>query len=374
VLSGPYSRIKIALTAIGGLAGLAAVAVAYADGWDSGSRATNEFTTQAENATPQLNTTERLLGGISNTRHNLTQWYSSQQFRMDDLRNNYYEVCVYCHTPHGANSTAAAPLWNRTVIQRSYTLYGQDVGSTAQQDITQPGPNSLTCLSCHDGATAIDSVINMPTQLTGSYRAGYSASQESTVDQEFLNEWAANNQLGMPGPTNLASSSPHAGFNPSTGSACLTCHNPVNPATPGTPDFRPFVIGSLYQTRTTNPSVNFLAKQYNRLDDDHPVGVRYPTAFGPGVDYNEPNVKAARIAYFDLNNDGHADPNEIRLYDSGDGYEVECGSCHDPHGVLAEGTNNLIPSFLRVGARFSDTNATISGNRESQLCLTCHVK
>lgn len=31
----------------------------------------------------------------------------------DFTRNDYGEVCVYCHTPHGANTTTAVPLWNR---------------------------------------------------------------------------------------------------------------------------------------------------------------------------------------------------------------------------------------------------------------------
>ena len=42
---------------------------------------------------------------------------------MDTQRNNYGEVCVYCHTPHGANRTLAAPLWNRTNVATTYQTY-----------------------------------------------------------------------------------------------------------------------------------------------------------------------------------------------------------------------------------------------------------
>ena len=38
---------------------------------------------------------------IRNTRHNMTQ--GTMSTAMDPYRNNYGEVCVYCHTPHGAN-------------------------------------------------------------------------------------------------------------------------------------------------------------------------------------------------------------------------------------------------------------------------------
>ena len=116
---------------------------AYADGWSSVTWASN-------------------MGSISNTRHNLTVPFVPDPKFMDTSRNNYGEVCVYCHTPHGANSTLPkAPLWNRTIPGNTYTLYNLPL--TSGQVPTQPGPNSLTCLSCHDGTVAIDSVINMPT-------------------------------------------------------------------------------------------------------------------------------------------------------------------------------------------------------------------
>ena len=50
-------------------------------------------------------------------------------------------------------------------------------------------------------------------------------------------------------------------------------------------------------------------------------------------------------------------------FESGDGFEVECGSCHDPHGVPSGGNGSaFLPTFLRV------TNAG------SAVCLTCHNK
>ena len=57
------------------------------------------------------------------------------------------------------------------------------------------------------------------------------------------------------------------------------------------------------------------------------------------------------------------DPDEVRFYDTGDGFEVECASCHDPHGVPSDGAGSTFnPAFLRVA------------NSESNLCLSCHVK
>ena len=370
----------------------------YADGWLPNASTNGADTSKAQNRI--LNNTVSpdglRIGGIANTRHNLTMTYNNQGAIMDAYRNNYYEICVYCHTPHGANSTADAPLWNRTVTQRTYTLYNQDTSTSSRtffeptallsaDSYTQPGPNSLTCLSCHDGATAIDSIINMPTQLTGAFRAGYSKAQETNVNSSFLDAWSGNKLgVGSPGDTQEQNTG-HAGFN-SSNSYCISCHNPTSAPPFKAPDFRIFVIGDRYSAR--NDSNGQLSRAANYLADDHPIGVKYPTEFGPAVDYNEPDVKAPKIAFFDNNGNGHADPNEVRLYDTGDGYEVECGSCHDPHGIKIDGGDQLIPSFLRVGeipSPNSESGATlavasgssrvpVSGNSGSGLCLTCHVK
>ena len=358
--------------------------LAYADGWLPGTSTVGGDTTSALNEirNKEISSDGLRVGGIANTRHNLTMTYNTNFTRMDDYRNNYFEICVYCHTPHAANSTAAAPLWNRTVAQRTYTLYNEAATAPTTLDLnyTQPGPNSLTCLSCHDGATAIDSIINMPTQMTGEFRAGYKNEQETQVNSAFLDAWSGNNlaldgkPAGSPADTGAAG---HAGFNTTEGSYCLSCHAPSPGGIAGLgPDFRVFSIGDNFVTGE---------KSGGYLADDHPVGVRYPQEFGADVDYREPDVKAPKIAFFDSNGNSHADPNEVRLYDTGDGYEVECGSCHDPHGIKVSNANRneLIPSFLRVGVinpdvSNADSSTTgrklVSANNGSALCLTCHVK
>ncbi|BAL25176.1 cytochrome c3 family protein [Azoarcus sp. KH32C] len=266
------------------------------------------------------------MGTISNTRHNLTQRDTTDGNQpaaefMDFVRNDYMQVCVYCHTPHGANTTLAAPLWNRTnkTPTGGYTLYNQQ---SLSGTVTQPGPNSLTCLSCHDGQTAIDSIVNMP----GS--GGWNAAQMTTQDNTFLNTW--------PKPARaIAKATSHNALSPA---GCLSCHSPglENGAT----DFSVFAIGT-------------------DLSNDHPVGVKFPT----GTDWNPNTTTKGSVKFFDTNGNSRPDKNELRFYDSGDGYEVECASCHDPHGVPSAGVGTkFLPTFLRV---------TPEG---STICLTCHVK
>lgn len=287
-----------------------------------------------------------LNGSIANTRHNLTLSYNiaagGAGVVMDVVRNNYGEICVYCHTPHGANTAVKAPIWNRTVNTGQYTIY--DKPRTLNRPITQPGPNSLTCLSCHDGTISIDSIINMP----GS--GGWNASQMTSVDKAWLDTWPTKPQLGhvelgvpVDDPNNPPSQT-------GSGNKCTLCHN-TNDS--GLPDFKVFAIGT-------------------DLRNDHAVGILFPDQFGPGVDFFQPTGDVpGKMKFFDKNGNGFADKNEPRLYNSGDGPEVECASCHDPHGIPNAGPGSqFIPSFLRV----SNGNANTGEGTSSGLCLTCHEK
>ena len=70
------------------------------------------------------------------------------------------EVCIFCHTPHGA--TQEAPLWNRYSAGTAYTRY---TSSTAKATFGQPTGASKLCLSCHDGTVALGMVRSRATQI-----------------------------------------------------------------------------------------------------------------------------------------------------------------------------------------------------------------
>jgi len=70
------------------------------------------------------------------------------------------QVCVFCHTPHGATNAPGAPLWNRVLSGQTYTTYSSsslDAENIAGQ-LAQPAGSSKLCLSCHDGTLAVSSV------------------------------------------------------------------------------------------------------------------------------------------------------------------------------------------------------------------------
>ncbi len=79
------------------------------------------------------------------------------------------QICVYCHTPHGANlAYSPAPLWNKPSTTTVFTMYGATSsgvsGVTMAGTPTDASPSgaSMACLSCHDGVSALNSVINAP--------------------------------------------------------------------------------------------------------------------------------------------------------------------------------------------------------------------
>jgi predicted CXXCH cytochrome family protein len=131
------------------------------------------------------------------------------------------QVCAFCHTPHTANPTVPAPLWNRqTDVAKPYTLY-----SCATMNTVPGAPNStisIACLSCHDGTISYFTSFN-----------GYSVNDK----HELVN---------APGPGGIPDMSSYPN--------CERCHADI------------FGTGQPMVSVGTN------------LADDHPISMTYPTA------------------------------------------------------------------------------------------------
>ncbi|MBI5211852.1 MAG: hypothetical protein HY957_00575, partial [Nitrospirae bacterium] len=60
------------------------------------------------------------LAGISSTKHNLSSGGPGTVKASAGQQND--EICVYCHTPHFANTGfTGAPLWNKATPAATYT-------------------------------------------------------------------------------------------------------------------------------------------------------------------------------------------------------------------------------------------------------------
>ena len=72
------------------------------------------------------------------------------------------EVCVFCHTPHGAQSGATqVPLWNNTAVATvDATVYTSATTNFAADQISINATDARLCLACHDGGVGMP--VNQP--------------------------------------------------------------------------------------------------------------------------------------------------------------------------------------------------------------------
>lgn len=93
------------------------------------------------------------LAGIANSKHNLSNSTTGIHVSNTD------EICVFCHTPHGALA-GWNPIWNRAVDNTTaFTTYGTTVAGTSVSTVSA---RTRLCLSCHDGVFSLIALNNPP--------------------------------------------------------------------------------------------------------------------------------------------------------------------------------------------------------------------
>jgi len=105
-------------------------------------------------------TTVCALGGanVKNTVHNL----SAGALAINPLyATDETEVCIFCHTPHGGQSYG---LWNKaeigTPLSGSWEFYTSATASNTVKAVASINPESMMCLSCHDGSISVNHLLN----------------------------------------------------------------------------------------------------------------------------------------------------------------------------------------------------------------------
>jgi len=114
------------------------------------------------------------IADVANTKHNLSVTGSGTVKATSES-----QICVFCHTPHGAETIPGAPLWNRKLSGATYTPYtSSSIEANAAELAAGPGGTSKLCLSCHDGTMALGNVnvlngqANQSIALTGTAPGG----------------------------------------------------------------------------------------------------------------------------------------------------------------------------------------------------------
>jgi predicted CXXCH cytochrome family protein len=116
--------------------------------------------------------------GVVDTLHNLSASGTGDLTTDQEVR-----VCIFCHTPHHANSVGSdGPLWSRSVSGADYTLYSS---SSVQAAPGQPAGSSRLCLSCHDGTIALGMLVGG--HRPGDNTLGAIPPERTTPDGRFTN-------------------------------------------------------------------------------------------------------------------------------------------------------------------------------------------
>lgn len=119
---------------------------------------------------------EALAAGIVDSKHNLSSVAGAATRTINSIYStNNDEICVFCHTPHGAIKSDNIPLWNQKLSTHTpygvYTSPNMRQGTTSDVaevaiSATNSGAVSNLCLSCHDGTVAIGSMNNPSSRMT----------------------------------------------------------------------------------------------------------------------------------------------------------------------------------------------------------------
>jgi hypothetical protein len=273
--------------------------------------------------------------GIADTKHNLgnTSTQTNHVTGTGNTATTTNEICVFCHTPHGADvtTTNAPPLWNkRLATGATYTTYATLNTPSLDGEVLPVGSISVACLSCHDGTQAMDNIINAP----GS--GGVLADGGAAAGRAYTWTAAGTDGVMAAGIANLGGD----------------------------------------------------------LSNDHPIGIQYcggglggtgsvlsgackdgdfVGATGQPANVKTATINTNQVFWVETGTaNSTKERTDLPLYtrafaalNGGTGPSVECGSCHDPHVSTGQaGPNGQVAgeTFLRIS------------NSGSAVCTTCHVK
>ena len=314
---------------------------------------------------------------VRNTKHNMSVTGPGPVKAQSET-----QVCVFCHTPHGAESLPA-PLWNRAQSGATYTPYtSSSLEANAAELASGPGGSSKLCLSCHDGTMAIGNinvlngqapaVVTMTgTAATGGMpvgagadtgftrNLGISLTNDHPISFTYNAQLASDDgELRVPDGVNVGTRL--AGVNPKPKlplekdqMQCATCHDP-----------------HIRETDPTKGSAKFL--RANRFQFAPPGGGSY-SATGDIVCLACHDKAGQAWA-----GSAHANPNvSTQVYGAAAAalrefpanipvWQAACLNCHDTHAV--QGTRRL----LREGTDSLSTPKRGGNSAIEETCYQCH--
>jgi hypothetical protein len=301
------------------------------------------------------------MSDVKNTKHNLSISGPGtvKAVEYSGVTTKQSQICVFCHTPHGA-TLGVNPLWNKRIssaVYSTYTSSSLDADAILKSDplyadytdlqinnlLKQPGGSSKLCLSCHDGTLAVGNVNVM-------WGLGTSTSQWSMA---MLGTSGADTKL-------MGGKMPYGGFGTVSG-----------------------VVSGVSSGYTRNLGID--------LTNDHPISVNYTKALadrdgelrsvvGPGVGVPAANLqKSVEVGGYTLGQivgirgSGYRPLAPLEPTGSAGVGQIQCAACHDPH-LRETDTSVGNQKFLRLN-RFQEGPPTGSYNSFNDIgCVACHDK
>jgi len=144
------------------------------------------------------------------------------------------DLCRYCHTPHNAVDPAVAgvsQLWDRTApATTTFEIYDS---TTMVNNAVQPEGVSLACLSCHDGATAFDSLTGLTVTPSNTMTdvIGPAGTIPANFGNSLLNDHPVSIDMeqgsgGLKNPTGISTLTFYNGNQGTNQVECASCHDP----------------------------------------------------------------------------------------------------------------------------------------------------
>ncbi len=341
---------------------------------------------------------------ITATKHNLSTTGLGTVTSDPESSGGTAQVCVFCHTPHGATQAELAPLWNKAVNSGAYTMYGDAANasnSSFQATIdANPGGASKLCLSCHDGTLAIGSVnvidgrgsqtISLTGTDAGSMPAGeglasgftrnlgtdlkndhpislvYDSALASSDGELFdpLNTTAGRGeQVGVRGSSSTPGQPrfPLEGTDAAAGKLqCTTCHDPHTRGVGEDVAINiKFLRGNRFQQSTPSTANHALVT----YDEDNDIICLACHNKDGWADSAHANPTVADERYEPLPAQQRAFPNTLDgAANNAQVWQVACLNCHDTH--TKQGARRL----LREGS----TGPADGDSAIEQTCFQCH--
>lgn len=321
------------------------------------------------------------MADISGTRHNLSV---SGPGETKSTTNT--EICVFCHTPHAATTSPAAPLWNRQLSTQTYTSYTSSSldAETIAGQLSQPAGSSKLCLSCHDGTLALGTVNvlggvqNAAINMNGTGAAGTmppGLGEQTGFTRNLGTNLTNDHPISLTYDTSLAQADGEM-FDPATAAHINVGIPGMRPAVPleatGTGNSPQVQCGTCHDPhlRDTDITVNAKFLRLNRFQVSAPIGGQFNQA-----------TDIVCLGCHDKagwSTSAHADPvvadesyngagAELRQFDANlPVWRASCLNCHDTHTV--HGARRL----LREGTDSLGTPKTGGNSAIEETCYQCH--